>query len=58
MQYHVENSIHHCLLEKMVEQGMAADKQNAFNLCFDEYKNSADGGAHFAELKQFLINLI
>lgn len=58
MQYHVDNSNPHCLLEKMVEQGIAVDKQNAFNLCFNEYKNSADGGAHFAELKQFLINLI
>ena len=58
MQYHVDNSNPHCLLEKMVEQGMAADKQNAFNLCFDEYKNSADGSAHYSELKQFLDNLI
>ena len=58
MQYHVDNSNPHCLLEKMVEQGMAADKQNAFNLCFIEYKNSASGSAHYSELRQFIDNLI
>ena len=58
MQFHVDNSLPHCLFEKMVEQGIAANKQNAFDICFNEYKNSADGSAHFAELKQFLINLI
>ena len=58
IQYHVDNSNPHCLLEKMVEQGIVVDKQNAFNLCFNEYKNSAGGNAHFEDLKLFLINLI
>ena len=58
MQYHVEHSNPHCLLEKMVEQGMAADKQNAFNVCFDAYRQSAEGSAHYSELKEFLKRLI
>lgn len=56
MQYHVDNSNPHCLLEKMVEQGLAISESNAFDLCFTEYRNSVDGGQHFDGLKQFLLN--
>lgn len=58
MQYHVNNSNPHCLLEKMAETGLAADRQQAFNLCFNVYKSSTLGSEHFENLKQFLKNLI
>lgn len=56
--YHVNNSNPHCLLEKMVEQGLAGDKKEAFNLCFNIYKDSDEGRNHFRDLKQFLSHLI
>lgn len=56
MQYHVDNSNPHCLLQKMVDEGLAINKNKAFDICFDEYRNSADGSLHFEELKQFLLN--
>jgi len=58
LQYHVDNSNPHCLLGKMVEQGIALDRHRAFELCFDSYKNSTDGSIHFQELKQFIKSLI
>lgn len=58
LQYHVYNSNPHCLLEKMVESGLAVDKRQAFNLCFDAYKHSVDGGQHFQNLIQFITNLV
>ena len=57
LQYHVDNSNPHCLLDKMVEIGLAGDRHQAFTLCFDSYKNSIDGGRHFQELKQFIKSL-
>lgn len=58
LQYHVDNSNPHCLLGKMVEEGLVADRHHAFELCCDLYKNSANGGNHFQALKQFIQNLI
>lgn len=54
LQYHVDNSNPHCLLEKMVEQGLAMDSKDAFEKCFNDYKSSDGGGAHFEELKKFI----
>lgn len=58
LQYHVDNSNPHCLLGKMVEIGLAVDRRRAFELCFDSYKSSVDGGRHFQELKQFIESLM
>lgn len=58
LQYHVDNSNPHCLLEKMVEQGIAVDDKQAFELCFNAYRDSVGGGAHFNQLKQFIKELI
>lgn len=58
LQYHVDNSNPHCLLEKMVEQGLAVDRYRAFELCFESYKNSVDGSTHFQNLKLFIEGLI
>lgn len=56
LQYHVDNSNPHCLLQMMVDEGRAISTQDAFNICFDNYRYSADGQAHFDALKQFLLN--
>ena len=58
LQYHVNSSNPHCLLQKMVELGISTDRHRAFELCFNSYKNSVDGGNHFQTLKQFIQNLI
>lgn len=58
LQYHVEKSDPHCLFEKMVEQGLATNKFDAFEICFDAYKSSVEGGKHFEELKQFIKRLV
>ena len=57
LKYHLDNSNPHCLLQKMVEEGVAIDPTDAFRLCFAEYRNSAGGSAHFAQLKGFLEGL-
>lgn len=54
LQYHVDNSNVHCLFDKMVELGVAVDKREAFEKCFECYRHSNDGGAHFESLKGFL----
>lgn len=55
LQYHVgvEGNAH-ILFEKMRELGLAVSKEDALNMCLPEYINSADGGAHFESLKDFL----
>lgn len=54
LQYHLEKSNPHCLLSKMVEQGISANENVAFQTCFQKYRNSQDGSAHFKNLKEFL----
>ena len=54
LQWHVDNSSPHILLEKMRELGLAASKEDALNICVSEYVNSVDGRAHFETLKSFL----
>lgn len=58
LQYHVENSNPHCLLNKIVELGLAVDQSQAFDCCFNLYKTSDNGSKHFQELKQFINSLI
>lgn len=54
LQYHVDNSNPHILLEKMRELGLAISREDALNICVSEYINSVDGRAHFETLKDFL----
>lgn len=54
LQYHVDDSNPHCLLDKMVDLGIAANKDDAFDKCFGAYRNSDEGGEHFEVLKSFL----
>ena len=54
LQWHVDNSNPHILLEKMRELGFAVSKEDALNICIREYVNSVDGRAHFETLKIFL----
>ena len=58
LQYHLKHSNPHCLLQKMVDNGVATDKTNAFNLCFAEYIADSEGYAHYTELINFLIRLV
>lgn len=57
LQYHVDTSNPHCLLGKMVELGLSINQYQAFECCFELYKNSVDGRIHFQSLKQFIQNL-
>ena len=54
LQYHFEHSNVHCLLQKIIDEGLAIDKSGAFNLCFAEYRNSVGGAVHFESLKAFI----
>ena len=54
LQYHLEHSDVHCLFQKMVDEGVAIDKMDAFRLCYTEYRNSPVADAHFRDLKAFL----
>lgn len=56
LQYHLDNSNPHCLLEKIVESGLVSSRKEAFNLVFESYKTSPDGAVHYDELKTFLKN--
>ncbi len=57
LQYHVDHSNPHCLLQKIVEEGLVVNRSDAFTLCFTDYRNSVGGSAHFELLKQFLVGL-
>lgn len=57
LQYHFEHSNPHSILQKMVEEGLALNKTEAFNMCFTEYRHSAGGEEHFESLKRFLTGL-
>lgn len=57
LQYHFEHSNPHCLLQKMVDEGLALNKASAFDICFKEYRQSDGGSRHFESLKQFLSGL-
>ena len=56
LQYHVDNSNPHCLFDKMVELGLSVNRQDAFEKCFQCYRSSAQGNAHFENLKDFVKN--
>lgn len=57
LQYHLKDSNVHCLLDKMVEFGIASSKKDAFNIAFESYKSDAQGANHYEELKDFLKRL-
>lgn len=50
LQYHVNSSNPLCLLEQLVELGLATNQHQAFELCFNSYKNSVDGCVHFVSV--------
>ena len=52
--YHLANSDPHILFAKMVEEGIAASKSQAIEMCLPEYISSPDGALHFQDLKNFL----
>lgn len=54
LQYHLEYSNPHCLMQTMVDEGIAMNTKDALEKCFNSYRNSSDGGSHFEELKRFV----
>lgn len=57
LQYHLEHSDPHCLLPKMVELGVFANKVEAMDACIEVYRVSEAGEEHFERLKDFLKGL-
>lgn len=55
LQYHVNNSDPHCLLSKMVEEGVCGSKENAFEMCFNALKGTVHGQQYLNEMQQFII---
>lgn len=55
LQYHVGvDGNAHVLFEKMRELGLAVSREDALNICMNEYLNSMDGKTHFNQLKNFI----
>lgn len=57
LQYHLEHSNPHCLLDKMVELGVSANKTEALRTCIGVYRTSEGGAQHFERIKEFLKTL-
>jgi predicted ATPase len=58
LEYHIKNSDAHCLFDKMVENSLATNKQEAFEMCWDHFITTDDGQNYLKELKNFIINVI
>ena len=57
LDYHVNNSNVHCLFDKMVEQGLCINKQEAFILCWTNYEQQPEGILEMRRLENFLIEM-
>lgn len=55
LSYHLDSNPH-CLFMKMVENGICADIESAFNKCWDCFLQTGDGVNYLDELSNFLIN--
>lgn len=58
LEYHIRNSDNHCLFDKMNELGIGNSKVEAFNLCWETFKESTDGIVHINELENFIIQML
>lgn len=56
LQYHCNDSNCHCLFAKMVELGICQSQEEAFELCWTELMNTAEGQVYFQELQTFIKN--
>lgn len=53
--YHFESSNPHCLFEKMIEEGVAINKTDAFEKCYYAVIATSAGREYIDKLKSFLI---
>jgi len=58
LEYHINNSDNHCLFDKMNELGIGSSKDEAFNLCWDVFKDSTEGIEHINELENFVKQML
>lgn len=58
LEYHINNSDNHCLFDKMNELGIGTTKDEAFNLCWEIFKESTDGILHINDLENFIIQML
>lgn len=58
LEYHINNSDNHCLFDKMNQLGIGSSKDEAFNLCWEVFKDSTDGIVHINDLENFLIQML
>ena len=56
LQYHYTASNTHCLFDKMINEGICADKNTAFELCWNALLATQEGQQYFVELKNFIVN--
>ena len=56
LQYHYMASNTHCLFDKMINEGICADKNTAFELCWNALLATQEGQQYFVELKNFIVN--
>jgi predicted ATPase len=57
LDYHLNNSDNHCLLDKMIENSMATTRDEAFEILWDCFVKTNDGASYFEELKLFIIKM-
>lgn len=58
MSYHLSSSNVHALFEKMVENSLAATRNEAFDLCWNHFLTTSHGKEYFEELKAFLLDMV
>lgn len=56
LQYHYATSNPHCLFDKMINEGICADRKTAFELCWSALMATQEGQQYFVELKNFIVN--
>lgn len=58
LEYHVQNSDNHCLFDKMNELSLGTSKDEAFQLCWQEFESSTEGIIHINEMENFLLKIL
>lgn len=58
LQVFLNNDNHHAAFNKMAEYGLAADAEDAKQICYTAFKASAEHADHFTVLKSFLMGVV
>ena len=56
LSYHLHDSNNHSLFGKMVENSICTTKDEAFEICWEQFVNTDEGKAYLQTLKSFLIS--